>query len=120
MLQRGDSRIASAEVRFRKRLPCRAVAPPLLELEGGAIFGSSVAVGAQPHDGRQPEPAVEDRMSLDVSTRIGPYKIVALIGTGGMGEVYRARDSRLDRSVAIKVLTGSRGVERSELESVQA
>ena len=55
-------------------------------------------------------------MSLDVSTRIGPYEIVALIGTGGMGEVYHARDSRLDRSVAIKVLSGARGVERSELD----
>ena len=48
-------------------------------------------------------------MPLDVSSRIGPYEIVALIGTGGMGKVYHARDARLDRSVAIKVLTAARG-----------
>ncbi len=43
-------------------------------------------------------------MSLAAGTRIGPYEIVAPIGAGGMGEVYRARDTRLDRDVAIKVL----------------
>ena len=43
-------------------------------------------------------------MSLQPGTRLGPYEIVAAIGAGGMGEVYRAKDTRLDRVVAIKVL----------------
>ena len=43
-------------------------------------------------------------MHLPAGTRLGPYEIVAAAGAGGMGEVYRARDTRLDRTVAIKVL----------------
>ncbi|HEX6850819.1 MAG TPA: protein kinase [Candidatus Polarisedimenticolaceae bacterium] len=43
-------------------------------------------------------------MSLSAGTRLGPYEIVAPIGAGGMGEVYRARDTRLGREVAVKVL----------------
>jgi serine/threonine protein kinase len=43
-------------------------------------------------------------MSLSAGMRLGPYEVIAPIGAGGMGEVYRAKDSRLDREVAIKVL----------------
>ena len=43
-------------------------------------------------------------MTLTAGTRVGPYEILASVGAGGMGEVYRARDSRVDRDVAIKIL----------------
>src|SRR5262245_16956688 len=43
-------------------------------------------------------------MSLSVGTKLGPYQIEAAIGAGGMGEVYRARDTKLNRDVALKVL----------------
>ena len=44
-------------------------------------------------------------MPIEAGTRLGPYEIGTLLGAGGMGQVYRARDPRLDRAVAIKVLT---------------
>ena len=43
-------------------------------------------------------------MALTSGAKLGPYEIVAPLGAGGMGEVYRARDTRLDRIVAIKIL----------------
>ncbi len=43
-------------------------------------------------------------MLIAPGTRLGPYEILAPIGAGGMGEVYRGRDTRLERQVAIKVL----------------
>ena len=43
-------------------------------------------------------------MTLEANTRLGPYEILAFLGAGGMGEVYRARDTRLNRDVAIKIL----------------
>ena len=45
-------------------------------------------------------------MSLDSGSQLGPYRIVGALGAGGMGEVFRATDTRLDRAVAIKVLPG--------------
>ena len=50
-------------------------------------------------------PIIQDKhLALTSGTRLGPYEIVAAIGAGGMGEVYRARDTKLNRDVAIKVL----------------
>ena len=43
-------------------------------------------------------------MTPAVGSRIGPYEIIAPLGAGGMGEVYRARDARLQRDVAVKIL----------------
>lgn len=58
-------------------------------------------------------------MSLSVGDRIGRYEILAPIGAGSMGEVYCARDSQLDRSVAIKILTSSRHATTLQLERFQ-
>src|SRR5438034_591407 len=58
-------------------------------------------------------------MPLSTGTRLGPYEIIALLGTGGMGEVYRARDTRLERVVAIKVLSDGVAASHQTLERFQ-
>ena len=55
-------------------------------------------------------------MSLSPGARLGPYEIVSPAGAGGMGEVYRARDTRLDRTVTLKavpVLLGDTGIRKA-------
>jgi eukaryotic-like serine/threonine-protein kinase len=54
-------------------------------------------------------------MSLAPGTKLGPYEIQSLLGAGGMGEVYRARDTRLQRDVAIKILPNSLATDRDRL-----
>jgi serine/threonine protein kinase len=54
-------------------------------------------------------------MAITPGTKLGPYEVTAAIGAGGMGEVYRARDSRLNRDVAIKVLPASFADDRQRL-----
>ncbi|HWW82272.1 MAG TPA: protein kinase, partial [Vicinamibacterales bacterium] len=48
---------------------------------------------------------------METGSRLGPYEVIAPLGAGGMGEVYHARDTRLDRDVAIKILTASLGAD---------
>ncbi len=62
--------------------------------------GGGEAAAAEP--GRRQD--TKRTMSLERGTRLGPYEVLEPAGAGGMGEVYRARDTRLDRIVAIKVL----------------
>src|SRR5213593_3989327 len=54
-------------------------------------------------------------MSLSAGTRLGPYEILSLIGAGGMGEVYRATDTKLGRDVAIKILPESFAHDRDRM-----
>jgi len=58
-------------------------------------------------------------LALTSGTRLGPYEIVASVGAGGMGEVYRARDTRLDRTVALKVLPSAFSSDSDRLQRFQ-
>ena len=58
-------------------------------------------------------------MALTLGTRLGPYEIIAQIGVGGMGEVYRATDTKLKREVAVKVLSESVAADAERLARCQ-
>jgi len=55
-------------------------------------------------------------MTLSTGKRLGPYEVLAALGAGGMGEVYRARDTRLGRDVAIKVLPAALAADAERLK----
>ena len=59
-------------------------------------------------------------MALTSGTKLGPYTIASSIGAGGMGEVYRARDARLNRDVAIKILPASFSADPERLQRFDA
>jgi len=58
-------------------------------------------------------------MALAAGATLGPYEVISLLGSGGMGEVYRARDSRLGRDVAIKILPGSVATDPDRLSRLE-
>src|SRR4029077_21098120 len=59
-------------------------------------------------------------MPLAAGVRLGPYEILAPLGAGGMGEVYRARDTRLKRDVALKILIGAAAEDSSRFRRFQS
>src|SRR5499427_4902642 len=61
-------------------------------------------------------PTEETAVTLEVGDRLGPYEVIGPLGSGGMGEVYRARDPRLGRDVAIKVLPAALSTDPERLK----
>jgi predicted ATPase len=83
-------------------------------LESPALEVAARAI-AHEHCEGAPEGGQKGSDLLAPGTKLGPYEIVAALGAGGMGEVYRARDTRLERSVAIKILPAAFSADRERL-----
>jgi serine/threonine protein kinase len=80
------------------------------------VFGLPVRIVDQRVMGISPQPTmVSGPTALAPGSRLGPYLVDTLIGKGGMGEVYRARDTRLNRDVALKVLAASHPADSERL-----
>ena len=74
--------------------PCAGYSPDVVELSRESPIESRLRTGIMRGS----------HMPLQAGTRLGPYEVLSLIGAGGMGEVYRARDTKLARDVALKIL----------------
>ena len=74
---------------------------------------------SNPVGARRPARIIHGSLALTPGTRLGPYEIVSALGAGGMGEVYRARDTKLNRDVAIKVLPDALRERRRRLARFQ-
>ena len=59
-------------------------------------------------------------MTLSAGTRLGPYEVLSPLGAGGMGEVYRARDTRLPREVAIKIVPSELASDAARLKRFES
>ena len=68
---------------------------------------------------RPRRPYDPNRLALNSGTRLGSYEILSALGTGGMGEVYRAQDTKLKRQVAIKILPSSLSGDPDRLSRLQ-